>query len=169
MPNLYVITGPTGVGKSTVSQELAKRSNKSALIEGDFIYAQVIGGYVSAWKEGNHLDVFWEICLNTIETYLSYGYDVVFNYIITPSIITKMQNRFKEYNTKLVILLTDEETILKRDSQRPEDCQMKERCIILLNSFKSKNYNTQNILNTTNLSVDETVDIIQNNEKFKLV
>ena len=169
MPNLYIITGPTGVGKSTVSQELAKRSNKSALIEGDFIYAQVIGGYVSAWKEGNHLDVFWEICLNTIETYLSYGYDVVFNYIITPSIITKMQDRFKEYNTKLVILLTDEETILKRDSQRPEDCQMKERCIILLNSFKSKNYNTQNILNTTNLSVDETVDAIQNNEKFKLV
>ena len=169
MPNLYVITGPTGVGKSTVSQELAKRSNKSALIEGDFIYAQVIGGYVSAWKEGNHLDVFWEICLNTIETYLSYGYDVVFNYIITPSIITKMQDRFKEYNTKLVILLTDEETILKRDSQRPEDCQMKERCIILLNSFKSKNYNTQNILNTTILSVDETVDIIQNNEKFNLV
>lgn len=48
MPNLYIITGPTGVGKSTVSQKLAKRSNKSALIEGDFIYAQVIGGYVSA-------------------------------------------------------------------------------------------------------------------------
>lgn len=93
----------------------------------------------------------------------------MFNYIITPSIITKMQDRFKEYNTKLVILLTDEETILKRDSERPEDCQMKERCIILLNSFKSKNYNTQNILDTTNLSVDETVDTIQNNEKFNLV
>ena len=79
-----------------------------------------------------------------------------------------MQDRFKEYNTKLVILLTDEETILKRDSQRPEDCQMKERCIILLNSFKSKNYTTQNILDTTNLSVDETVAIIQTNNRFNL-
>ena len=169
MPDLYIITGPSGVGKTTISQELAKRSNKSALIEGDFIYAQVIGGYVSAWKEGNHLEVFWEVCLNTIETYLSYGYDVVFNYIVTPSIITKMQDKFKEYNTKLVILLTDEETILKRDSQRPEDCQMKERCIILLNSFKSKNYNPKNILDTTNLSVDETVDTIQNDNKFNLL
>ena len=169
MPNLYIITGPTGVGKSTVSQELAKRSNKSALIEGDFIYAQVIGGYVSAWKEGNHLDVFWDVCLNTIETYLSYGYDVIFNYIVTPSVITKMQDKFKEFNTKLVILLTDEETILKRDSQRPEDCQMKERCILLLNSFKSKNYNPQNVLDTTNLSVDETVDVILNNDKFNLI
>jgi len=168
MPNLYIITGPSGVGKTTVSQGLAKRSNKSALIEGDFIYAQVIGGYVAAWKEGNHLDVFWDVCLNTIETYLSYGYDVVFNYIVTPSIITKMQDKFKEYNTKLVILLTDEETILKRDSQRPEDCQMKERCILLLNSFKNKNYNPQNILDTTNLSIDETVDIILKDDKYNL-
>ena len=168
MANLYIITGPSGVGKSTISKKLAENSNKSVLIEGDFIYSQVISSYVSAWKEGNHLDVFWEVCLNSIETYLSYGYDVVFNYIVAPSVITKMQDRFKEYNTKLVILLTDEETILKRDSQRPEDCQMKERCIILLNSFKSKNYTTQNILDTTNLSVDETVAIIQTNNRFNL-
>ena len=26
MPNLYIITGPAGVGKSTISKELAKRS-----------------------------------------------------------------------------------------------------------------------------------------------
>ena len=55
MNNLYIITGPAGVGKSTVSKELASRKDKSALIEGDEIYSQVIGGYVSAWKEGNHL------------------------------------------------------------------------------------------------------------------
>lgn len=168
MPNLYIITGPSGVGKSTISKELAKRSNKSALVEGDFIYNQVIGGYISAWKEGNHLDVFWEICLDTIETYLSYGYDVVFNYIVTPDIVTKIQDRFKKYNTKLVVLLTNEETILNRDSQRPEDCQMKERCIILLNNFKNRNYNSNNILDTTHLSINETVDIIESNDKFNL-
>ena len=55
MPNLYIITGPAGVGKSTISKELAKSYNKSALIEGDDIYHQVIGGFVQAWKEGNHL------------------------------------------------------------------------------------------------------------------
>lgn len=41
MPSLYIITGPSGVGKSTISKELAKKSNKSALIEGDDIYHQV--------------------------------------------------------------------------------------------------------------------------------
>ena len=166
MPNLYIITGPSGVGKSTISKELAKKSTKSALIEGDEIYAQVISSYVSAWKEGNHLDVFWDICLNTIETYLSYGYDVIFNYIVTPSIVTKIKDRFKSYNTKFIILLTNEKTILERDSLRPEDCQMKERCIILLNNFKNRTFNANNMLDTTNLSINETVNIIQDSDKF---
>ena len=92
MKQLYVITGPAGVGKSTISKEIAKNKSKSALIEGDEIYAQVIGGYVPAWKEGNHLEVFWKICLENIETYLKEGYDVVFNYIITPEIFDKIKN-----------------------------------------------------------------------------
>lgn len=168
MPNLYIITGPSGVGKSTISKKLAENSNKSVLIEGDFVYSQVIGGYVSAWKEGNHLDVFWEICLNSIETYLSYNYDVIFNYIVTPTIVDKIKNRFKDYKVKFVVLLADEDTLLLRDKQRPEDCQMKERCLILLNSFKSKNYNSNNILDTTNLSVEETINIISKETRFVL-
>ena len=168
MPNLYIITGPSGVGKSTVSKKLAENSNKSVLIEGDFIYSQVISSYVSAWKEGNHLDVFWEVCLNSIETYLSYGYDVVFNYIVTPTIVDRIKDKFKNNKTKFVVLLSNEETLLSRDKQRPEDCQMKERCLILLNSFKSKNYNSNNILDTTNLSIEDTLNTIINDTKFIL-
>lgn len=51
MSNLYIITGPAGVGKSTISRKLAQISNKSVLIEGDEIYAHVISSYQSAWKE----------------------------------------------------------------------------------------------------------------------
>ena len=168
MASLYIITGPAGVGKSTISKELAKRSNKSALIEGDDIYAQVIGGYVSAWKEGNHLDIFWKICLDSINSYLEAGYDVIFNYIVTPSSFNQIKNRFKNYNVKFVVLIVDEETILKRDSQRPEDCQMHERCIILLNNFKNHDFGNDYFLDTSNLSVDETINIIENDDKFNL-
>ena len=71
--NLYIITGPAGVGKSTVSANLANKLTKSALIEGDDIYNQVKSSYVSAWKEGNHLDVFWKICFENIKIYLKNG------------------------------------------------------------------------------------------------
>ena len=168
MANLYIITGPSGVGKSTISKKIAESKSKSALIEGDYIYSQVIGGYVSAWKDGNHLDVFWDICLNTIESYLSYDYDVIFNYIVTPDIIKIIKERFKNYAIKFVVLITDEEIILKRDSQRPLDCQMKERCIILLKNFKNRNYDKKHFLDSSNLSVDETAYIIENQDKFLL-
>lgn len=166
MANLYIITGPAGVGKSTVSKKIAGSKNKSVLIEGDDIYAQVIGSYTSAWKEGNHLDVFWDVCINSIKIYLSYGYDVVFNYIVTPDILERLKKEFKEYTSKFVVLLSDEETLIKRDKQRPEDCQMNERCLILLDNFKKKDYNQDNILDTTNLSIDDTVNIINTNNRF---
>ena len=166
MPILYLITGPAGVGKSTISKELAKSSNKSVLIEGDDIYHQIIGGYVPAWKDGNHLQTFWKVCMEIIKIYLDDGYDVIFNYIVTPKNIEMIKDEFKNYIIKFVVLLTNEATLLSRDKERPEDCQMKERCITLLNSFKSRNYNSQNILDTTNLSISETVKFIKEEEKF---
>ena len=166
MPNLYVITGPAGVGKSTVSRKLAESKNKSVLVEGAEIYNHVVGGYTPAWKKGNHLEVFWNICFDMIDTYLAAGYDVVFNYIVTLDAYYKIKNRFGKFNTKFVVLIVNEETLLLRDKQRPEDCQMKGRCITLLNNFKNTKYEKDYFLNTTNLSIDETVIALENDNKF---
>lgn len=168
MNTLYIITGPAGVGKTTISKGLAKRCKKSALIEGDDIYHQVVGGYVQAWKSGNHLKTFWKICINTIKIYLDDGFDVVFNYIVTPENIQLIKSSIQNYNIKFIVLLTDESTLLSRDKQRPIDCQMNERCLTLLNNFKNRKYSPNNILDTTNLSVDETLNIIEIDNKFIL-
>lgn len=100
------------------------------------------------------------------KTYMSHGYNVIFNYIVTPDIIDRIKSIFKDYKIKFVILLADEDTLLHRDSLRLEDCQMKERCITLLNNFKNKKYSNNNILNTTNLSVMETTNIINKEDRF---
>lgn len=168
MAKLYILTGPPGVGKSTVSKKLAERLPKSALIEGDEIYHQVVGGYAPAWKEGNHLDLFWKICLDMIRTYLENGYDVVFNYIVNPYNLEFITNCLEEFEIKFTVLLVDEKTLLARDSMRDVECQMKERCITLLNSFKNKGFDEKYLLDSSNLSVDETVDFIENDERFEL-
>lgn len=77
-----------------------------------------------------------------------------------------MQGEFKDYNIKFIVLLVDEKTLLLRDKERSEDCQMNERCITLLNSFKNNNYDKQYILDTSNITVSETVDIFEN-DKFE--
>ena len=163
---LYIITGPAGVGKSTISKRLATLKEKSVLIEGDDIYGQVISSYTSAWKEGNHLKVFWKVCIDMINTYLEEGYDVVFNYIVTPDNLKLLKEKFSSF--KFVILITDEDELLKRDLLRPEDCRMRERCVVLLNNFKNNNYEKDYTLDITNLSVDGVIEHLENDDKFNI-
>lgn len=165
---LYLITGPAGVGKSTVSMKIAESSNKSVLLEGDDFYHQVVSSYEPAWLEGNHLDVFWKVVESTIKIYLDNGYDVVFNYIIGEEDYLRLKELFKDYEVKFTILLVDEKTILERDKLRPVDCQMKERCIILLNNFLRKNYPEENKLYTQDLTVEETVKEIVKSKKYMI-
>ncbi|MDS0526563.1 AAA family ATPase [Clostridium sp. SHJSY1] len=168
MSCLYIITGPPGVGKSTISKVLAEKKEKSALIEGDDIYHLVCGGYVKPWLEGNHLEVFWENCTDIIKNFLNRGYDVVFNYICTPEDVEYLRNKIRNTKIKLSILVVDEETIIKRDKMRPLDCQMGERSVLLLNEFKAMDYSKKYYLDTTLLNVEETVKEIIQDDKFLL-
>jgi len=166
MSNLFLITGPAGVGKSTISSSLAACKTKSVLIEGDDIYHQVVGGYVSPWMDGNHLDVFWKVCIETINIYLNHGYDVIFNYILDKENLNLLKNTFKNKKIKFICLLSSKETLIKRDKQRPIDCQMKERCLELLQEFIDEKFNDNNILYTDNLSVEDVVSLINDSEKY---
>lgn len=163
MPSLYIITGPAGVGKSTISRRLAESKEKSALIEGDDIYNQVVGGRVSPWKAGNHLDLFWQICSSIIDTYLAHGYDVIFNYIVNPENLAMLKEKFGNYPIKFAVLISDEKTLLDRDKQRPLDCQMGARCTVLLDNFKKKYEGSSSFIDTSNLSIDDVVALIEKN------
>ena len=146
MSNLYLVTGPAGVGKSSISEALASRFKKSAVVEGDTIYNQIVGGYIPAWKEGNHLELFWELSMMNIQFYLDRGYDVVFNYIFNKDSLKKIVNNTYCENIKFIVLMTDEETLLK--------------------SFIQKGFEEKFILETTNLTINQCVDTIINDNRF---
>lgn len=160
MNKLYVITGPAGVGKSTVSYELGKRLDKSVVIEGDTIYNFFVGGRIKPWYPDAPLDLFWKNSIMLIKSYLENGYDVVFNYIIKNKQLENLKETFKDYDFIFSCLLVDEPTIIKRDLLRPEDCQMHERSLILLKEFISCNYDNKYIIDSSNLTVEETVEKI---------
>ena len=168
MAKLFVITGPAGVGKSTISRKIAEAYPKSALIEGDDLYNQIIGGYVAPWEEGNYLDTFWKLSLSSIKVYLDDGFDVVFNYIINPEQLDMIRKEFSNCETRFTVLMVDEDTILARDRERSEEYQMKERCIVLINEFKEHNYPEKYILDTSRISVDETVASVLEEDRFIL-
>lgn len=58
--------------------------------------------------------------------------------------------------------MTEKETII----ERPEDNQMKKRVLILLESFKKQGFKEENILDTSNMSIEETAKTILENDIF---
>lgn len=58
--------------------------------------------------------------------------------------------------------MTSEEEILRRDLEIPVDSQMKEKTIILLRSFKEKEFDKKYYFDTTNLSIEK-------NDKYVVV
>lgn len=160
MNKLYLITGPAGVGKSTISKSLAERLNKSVLIEGDDIYHMVVSSYVPAWKPGNHLELFWKNVISLIKNSLENDYDVVFNYIINKDDYLVLNNEFKNYNVIFKVLIVDEEELLRRDKLRAKENRMNERCLILLRQFIKQDFNDEFIIDSSNLSIEQTVERI---------
>jgi 2-phosphoglycerate kinase len=161
---LYVITGPAGVGKSTISNALSLKLDRSVVIEGDELYHQIRKPYIAPWKEGNHLDVMYEASEKLIDLYQSYKYDIIYNYIVTEEMIKNFKEKYKD--VKFICLLTSEEELLKRDEQRPLDSRMGERCKVLLESFKNQEFVKDYILDTTNMTVDEVIEEFLENDKY---
>lgn len=168
MSVLYVITGPAAVGKSTVSNRIAALRSKCALIEGDDIYHQVVSGFVPAWLPNNHLSTFWKVCISSIKAYLNDGFDVVFNYIVSFDDLEVLKREFRNFDFRFVVLIADEDSLLVRDKQRPIDFQMGDRCLSLLDKFTSNGFYSKFYLDTSNLSVFETVNAILNSGRFSV-
>ena len=161
MNKIYIITGPAGVGKSTISKELANRLDKVALIEGDDIYNMIINPKLKPWKKPNHLNIFWNNVYSLMDNYLDEGFDIVFNYIIKQEALKNIIDKYKNKDVQIAFkcLIADKDKLLERDKLRPEDCRMGERVLVLLDEFMKESFDDY-YLDTTNKSIDEIVNEI---------
>ena len=158
MAKLYVLTGPSGVGKSTVTSELAKKLGKCAVLEGDAIYHQVYGAE-KPWIEGNHLEVMWKNIIDLVRNYLDAGIDVVFNYIISDKNLERLKIALAKYEIHFIVLIASLEIIIKRDEERNEDCQT-HRAEVHLNKIKEYGFDEKFMLNTEDKTVEKIADEI---------
>src|SRR5262249_62158032 len=54
VPDLIVVTGPPGAGKTTVAKALSRRFKPSALVAGDQFLAFIDQGYIAPWAAAAH-------------------------------------------------------------------------------------------------------------------
>lgn len=169
---VYLITGPAGVGKSTVSLALAKRLKSSAHINADLLYNMVVSGHVKPWQDnGTYISVLWNNIACLLENFIASDIEVMIDYIIFPDRlqpILKVANKY-QFQLCYIVLLADAATLIARDKQRPVDAIMGKRALELLMEFNNIKIEERFILNTTKLTIHEVVEyIIFNTDRFKI-
>ena len=148
---IYIISGPPGVGKSTVSKELAATFDKSAVIEGDMIYLMVKSGLVAPWEDdGYYMDLFWDNIISLTKNFMDRGITVVIEYVIFEEQLKKIADFLKarQINLKYCVLLAEEQTLRARDLSRKEIERTGDLSITSRNEFLSKNINQNHLLYT---------------------
>ncbi|WP_423900950.1 AAA family ATPase [Eggerthia catenaformis] len=166
---VYIISGPPGVGKSSVSEELAYSFDKSAVIEGDSIYLMIKSGLVAPWEDdGYYMDLFWDNVISITNNLLARDMTVIINYVLFEEQIKKMKEflKTKQVNLKYCVLLAEEQTLKERDLSRKEIERTDELSITSRNEFLSRNMNKNHLLYTDNLDIEEIVNIIKFSNRF---
>ncbi|PQP80760.1 hypothetical protein C0Q44_26395 [Paenibacillus sp. PCH8] len=172
--NLYIVSGPAGVGKSTTSKLLVQTLDKSAYISGDAVSHFPVKGRGKPWLDKDTHDLTWKNISSLVKNLLDYKYDVVLDYVVFPEDIDGLITELADYHVRIiyVVLMVDHQTIIRRDRLRAEESQMKERSVILLDEFENHlNLRADNKLYTHHFTEDQLPEIVSeiiNNEKYRL-
>ena len=120
--SLYVVSGPPGAGKSTISRLLAERFTPGAWIESDWFWTTLGRGFVEPWrpeaKEQNRA-VLGASAAAAV-TMVVGGYTVVLDGVIGPwnlDLVLDQSQRLK-VETHYVILRPSKEVTLARGTTR---------------------------------------------------
>ncbi len=159
---ILAITGPTGSGKTTIGEAIAKKFNKCVNIDADHIKHMIVSGfYKDVSNAGGWSFSEWALVGESIgllvNNFQAKGFDVVINgYIDEPA--WEAIEKCITINYK-ILLLPDIKTNTIRDSGRNADIQMGEPSIIQHHEHfrEMKMYEDFTVLDTTSDSVETTI------------
>lgn len=167
-PWVFIITGPAGAGKSTVSRALCERFDRCAHIDVDQVrWRFLISGYVP--PEGRALpeqreEARRQRALATLNAtalarnFVSAGFRAVIDDVLeTAAELDDYLGELSGLDVAFVTLLPDAAALRSRDEGRPEEQRMGERAEELRQIIAANGEARGVRLDTSGLSVDETV------------
>lgn len=161
---IYLISGPLGVGKSTTSKELARLVERCVLIEGDDLLHMYMTEPAPTWEE--RLSLAWMNILSVTRNFIQSDFHVVIDFVVEDEFEWFCHN-IADLNVQLkyAVLHADEETITERLNKRG-DIHSLDRSLFLLNKLKTAPVNTDYLVDTNQQDPAEIAAGVIQNDRF---
>ena len=122
---IFLITGASAAGKTTVSQLLAERFERGVHVKGDVFRRMVVAGRhemsMSPSDEAvDQLRLRYKLGAATADVYATAGFTVVVQDVILGHHLREYVERIRTRPLHLVVLAPDVETIRAREAARPK-------------------------------------------------
>ncbi|KPB05931.1 AAA family ATPase [Bacillus sp. CHD6a] len=159
--NVYIISGPCGVGKSTITKGLAHKLEEAVLIEGDLLSAMFVGEAQPLWEE--KLSIVWQNLSSMTKNFLLNGYDVVIDYVVEDELewfCRELHQTGVEVTLHYYVLRADPEVLAERITKRG-DTDMIPRSLELLHQLENKKENVPHLVDTTNKEPNAIIEEIR--------
>jgi chloramphenicol 3-O-phosphotransferase len=120
---VYLVTGISASGKSTVAQALAERLPRSVHVRGDAFRRAIVNGREQLGPEltveaAGQLELRYRVAATAARMYCEAGFEVVYQDIILGKSLPTVVGYFDGLPLSVVVLCPDAATVAKREQAR---------------------------------------------------
>ena len=120
---LFLITGPSGAGKTTVANLLAGRFTRGVHVEGDVFRRWIVSGREEITPElraesVEQLRLRYRIGASVACTYFDAGYAVAFEDVVAGPVLSEVVDYFEGRPVHVVVLLPAVDVVAAREADR---------------------------------------------------
>jgi gluconate kinase len=164
---IYIISGPCGVGKSTVAKIIAQNVRQSAFIKGDDLLDMYEQGSEPPWDE--RLIIMWKNILSLTNNLIQHEFNVIIDTVVEQELEWFCRHfAYTDVRIKYVVLRADDTILMERLNQRG-DPYLIERSLFLLNQLENSVLNKPHLYDTTHKEPSEIANDILHRSDFFFV
>lgn len=161
---IYLISGPLGVGKSSLCKEICKRVKNCIRLNGDALFNPLGNTQMLSWEE--KLELTWKNLIYLTKSYLDKDLSVAIDFVVEEELEWFAQQlSIHDVQLHYVVLLANEKTLEARLNKRSEP-QYLSRSVVLLDKLQTDLRHQQYLLDTNGMTTDQVCDEVLANSRF---